>query len=73
MKKALSLILASLMVLSLAACGTKAETPAPAPSDPAPAEQSGETADYPTKTIEIACPNGAGGARTSGPASPPTT
>ncbi|WP_455580636.1 Bug family tripartite tricarboxylate transporter substrate binding protein [Dysosmobacter sp.] len=61
MKKALSLILASLMVLSLAACGTKAETPAPAPSDPAPAEQSGETADYPTKTIEIACPYGAGG------------
>ncbi len=37
MKKVLVIVLSIVMVLGLAACGKKAETPAPAPSAPAPA------------------------------------
>ena len=59
MKKALALILALVMVLSLAACGTQTETPAAEPTEApaeAPAEQPVEAEtpkDYSGYTIRI--------------------
>ena len=42
MKKFLAMLLALIMVLSMAACGAKTETPAPATTPAAPAEPSNE-------------------------------
>lgn len=61
MKKALSLILAAMMMFSLAACGNKTEAPAETPAEKPAVETPAETSDYPSKTIEIAVPYGAGG------------
>lgn len=60
MKKLMSLLLASLMVLSLAACGGQSPAPSDA-KDPSPTQQNEPSSDYPSKTIEIACPYAAGG------------
>lgn len=60
MKKALSLILAAFMLLSLVACGNTTEESSSAPEETAE-ETPAETSDYPSKTIEIAVPYAAGG------------
>lgn len=61
----MSLILAVALVFSLGGCG-KAETPAPAEGTSAPAEESVENepaskVDFPTDTVTIVVPHGAGG------------
>ncbi len=70
MKKALSVILALAMILSLAACGSSAETtPAPAQSTAAPAKTTAapSVADkYPEKAVKIIIPYGAGGSSDMG-------
>ena len=43
MKKIFALLLSGVMVLSLAACGSKQEAPAPAPEAPAQTEAPAET------------------------------
>ena len=47
MKKVLAILLAAAMVFALAACGSKAETPAPAASTPAPAASSSSSTPAP--------------------------
>lgn len=64
MKKVLSLILAALMALSLAACGAKEPsggTSGGTSSTNPPATAPADSSDYPSKTIEIAVPYAAGG------------
>lgn len=45
MKKMIALLLAAMMILSLAACGGKTESPAPAPSEPAASESAASAAE----------------------------
>ncbi len=71
MKRIIAILIAVLMVASLAACGTttapvSAEAPADAPAEQAPVEET-KVEEVPTwtpdpeKTITIICPQGAGG------------
>lgn len=73
-KKIISLILALVVILGLAACGGAKESPAPesavpasgsaapAPESSAPAEDNGKPDNYPTKPINLIVPYAAGGA-----------
>ena len=74
MKKALSLILASFMLLSLAACGKKeaAQAPAESTQQSAPAAES-TASDSPARPLRLLFLTVPAAARMCGPALPPTT